>query len=83
MRLVDAVLGLITAAALLTASAIAAEAEPPLTLERTIPLDNVVGRIDHMAVDAAGKRLFVAELGNGTVDIVDFKATRRSTESAI
>jgi hypothetical protein len=48
-----------------------AAAEPPLVLERTIPLDGVSGRIDHMAADSAGRRLFVAELGNGSVDIVD------------
>lgn len=43
----------------------------PLLLERTIPLPDVSGRIDHMAVDLARGRLFVAELGNGTVDVVD------------
>jgi len=46
-------------------------ADRPLVLERTIPLDGVGGRIDHMAVDLGRKRLFVAELGNGTVDAVD------------
>jgi YVTN family beta-propeller protein len=51
-----------------------AAAGPPLVLERTIPLDNVSGRIDHMAVDVAGKRVFVAELGNNTVDVVDLQA---------
>jgi DNA-binding beta-propeller fold protein YncE len=45
-------------------------AEPPLVLEATIPLDRVGGRIDHMAVDLARKRLFVAELGNDTVDVI-------------
>jgi DNA-binding beta-propeller fold protein YncE len=54
--------------------AAAAEAEAALVLEQTIVFDNVSGRIDHMAVDAAGKRLFVAELGNGTVDVVDLQA---------
>ena len=44
---------------------------PPLTLEATIPLENTGGRIDHMAVDLRRQRLFVAELGNGTVDVVD------------
>lgn len=39
---------------------------PPLALERTIPLTNTAGRIDHMAVYLARGRLFVAELGNGT-----------------
>jgi DNA-binding beta-propeller fold protein YncE len=40
-------------------------------LERTIPLTGVSGRIDHMAVDLRRERLFVAELGNGSVDVVD------------
>ena len=46
-------------------------AAPPLQLERTIPLPKVAGRIDHMAVDLGRKRLFVAELGNNTVDVID------------
>jgi hypothetical protein len=45
-----------------------------LAIERTIPLQRVSGRIDHMAVDLGRKRLFVAELGNGTVDIIDLVA---------
>jgi len=52
----------------------AADSEPPLVLERTIPLTDVSGRIDHMAVDLRRGRLFVAELGNGTVDVVDLAA---------
>jgi DNA-binding beta-propeller fold protein YncE len=52
----------------------AADAGPPLVLERTIPLPGVSGRIDHMAVDLRRGRLFVAELGNGTVDVVDLAA---------
>jgi len=51
-----------------------AHAEPPLVLERTIPLHDVRGRIDHMAVDLGRKRLLVAELGNGTVDAIDLSA---------
>ena len=50
---------------------LAAESVAPLTLERTIPLKRVSGRIDHLAIDLGRKRLFVAELGNGTVDVVD------------
>jgi YVTN family beta-propeller protein len=48
-------------------------AEPPasLILERTIALKDVSGRIDHLAVDLGRKRLFVAELGNGTLDVID------------
>src|SRR6266566_9363366 len=40
-------------------------------IEVKIPLGDVRGRIDHMAVDLNRKRLFVAELGNNTVAIVD------------
>jgi DNA-binding beta-propeller fold protein YncE len=46
-------------------------AEPPLVLERTIALHDVRGRIDHMAVDPARKRLLVAELGNDSLDVVE------------
>jgi len=48
-----------------------ADSAPPLALETMIPLPHTSGRIDHLAVDLARKRLFVAELGNGTVDVVD------------
>jgi YVTN family beta-propeller protein len=43
----------------------------PLQLEAKIPLGNVQGRIDHMAVDLKRQRLFVAELGNDSVGVVD------------
>jgi YVTN family beta-propeller protein len=42
-----------------------------------ILLPGVAGRIDHMAVDPAGKRLYVAELGNNSVDVVDLAAMRQ------
>lgn len=48
----------------------------PLQLEAKIPLGSVTGRIDHMAVDLAHHRLFVAELGNDTVGVVDLEAKR-------
>ena len=43
----------------------------PLQLETKIPLDDVRGRTDHMAIDLKRQRLFVAELGNDSVGIVD------------
>ncbi|MEI9404126.1 YncE family protein [Mesorhizobium argentiipisi] len=49
-------------------------ADAPLIQVQRIPLENVRGRIDHMAVDIAGNRLFVAELGNDSVDMVDLKS---------
>jgi DNA-binding beta-propeller fold protein YncE len=42
-----------------------------LQIETKIPLGEVRGRIDHMAADINRRRLFVAELGNNTVGIVD------------
>ncbi len=48
-----------------------AMATEPLRLVQTIELPSVEGRIDHFAVDVNGKRLFVAALGNNTVEVVD------------
>lgn len=50
------------------------QSSKPLTQVQTIPLDGVQERIDHFGLDAAGKRLFVAALGNETVEIVDLTA---------
>jgi len=49
----------------------------PLKLVQTIPLPGVEGRIDHMNVDVQGKRLFMAALGNQSVEIVDLAAGKR------
>jgi DNA-binding beta-propeller fold protein YncE len=43
----------------------------PLKLVQTIPLGRVEGRIDHMSADVKGQRLFVAALGNNTLEVVD------------
>jgi DNA-binding beta-propeller fold protein YncE len=48
----------------------------PLQLESKIPLGDVRGRIDHMAVDLKRQRLFVAELGNDSVGIVDLSSRK-------
>ena len=53
-----------------------ARAESLLVLETKIPLGNVTGCIDHMAFDQARRRLFVAELGNNTIGVVDLKASK-------
>lgn len=42
-----------------------------LVLEAKIPLGRVDGRIDHLAIDLEHHRLFVAELGNNSVGIID------------
>ena len=45
---------------------------------QTIPLPGVHGRIDHLAVDPADGRLFVAALENNTLEVVDLKSGRAS-----
>src|SRR5260370_6723060 len=44
-----------------------------LQLEAKIPLGDVRGRIDHMAVDLKRQRLLFAELGNDSVGVVDLQ----------
>jgi DNA-binding beta-propeller fold protein YncE len=60
----------------LVSSSSAAMAGPaqPLVLEQKIPLGKVSGRIDHLAVDLPRQRLFVAELGNNSLGVVDLAA---------
>lgn len=58
--------------ALAARSACAAESEA-LVLVKTIPLQGVAGKLDHLAVDSKGERLFVANKPNNTLDIVDLK----------
>jgi DNA-binding beta-propeller fold protein YncE len=55
-----------------------AEESPSLRLVQTIPLPNVEGRIDHLAVDLKGQRLFIAALGNNTVEVLDLRAGKRT-----
>ena len=57
------------------------ESAAPLLQEiERIELPGVKGRIDHMVVDIVGKRLFVAALGNNTVEVIDL-THRRITKS--
>lgn len=69
-------LSLLASGALL-ATASAQDTNALLKLEKTIPLPNVNGRIDHLAADVVGQRLFVAALGNNTVEVIDLKAGKR------
>jgi DNA-binding beta-propeller fold protein YncE len=65
-------LSVLTATAIATTEGASAQSNDMiLRLEAKIPLGEVRGRIDHMAVDTDRRRLFVAELGNNTVGIVD------------
>jgi DNA-binding beta-propeller fold protein YncE len=70
---VDVMKGLILSLAFvaLPVSLVHAQTSAPLTLEAKIPLGEVHGRIDHLAVDLGRHRLFVAELENDSVGIID------------
>jgi len=60
--------------ATLAALPAAAEESQYLDVQARIPLPGVQGRIDHLAFDARHNRLFVAALGNGSVEVVDVAA---------
>lgn len=50
----------------------------PLELVTAIRLPDVRGRIDHMDIDLDGGRLFVAALGNDSLEVIDLRAGKRS-----
>ena len=62
---------------LILASRVDAQEGTMLQAVQTIPLPDVEGRIDHLAVDLQGQRLFVAALGNNTLEVLDLTAGTR------
>jgi YVTN family beta-propeller protein len=77
IRTIVAVLAGVMALANTAGQACAQSADTgPLQLETKIPLGEVRGRIDHMAVDLKRQRLFVAELGNDSLGVID-RANRK------
>src|SRR5260370_34781213 len=67
---------LVLAAGLLLLGVRSMPAAEPATLElvQTIALKGAPGRLDHLAIDTRHGRLFVANLSNNSLDIVDLKA---------
>jgi hypothetical protein len=49
-----------------------------MRLLQTIPLLNVSGRIDHLAIDIQTQRLFVAALGNNTLEVLDLNTAQKA-----
>src|SRR3954469_18949082 len=47
-----------------------------LELETKIPLGAVSGRIDHLAIDLKRQRLYLAELGNDSIGVVNLATNR-------
>jgi hypothetical protein len=66
--------------ALLSALSASGQDVGALHLEKEIPLPGVEGRIDHFSADAAGQRLFIAALGNGSIEVVDIRREERTAE---
>jgi DNA-binding beta-propeller fold protein YncE len=52
------------------------QTKQPLALVQTIPIPDVKGRLDHLWVDVGGKRLFVAGLENGSVEVIDLNSAK-------
>ena len=65
---------LLSASLMWPAALLAQTTGPPLALEAKIPLGDVSGRIDHLGIDVKRRRLFVAELGNDSLGVVDLGA---------
>jgi DNA-binding beta-propeller fold protein YncE len=76
LSVIGLVVGIVSFAAV---APVAGAPPPPLSEVQMIPLPGVERRIDHFAVDPAGKRLFVAALGNGTLEVLDVGAGKRIT----
>ena len=55
----------------------AANEKPLLEQVQTVPLDGVEGRFDHFGVDFARHRLYVAALGNNSLEVIDLAAGKR------
>jgi len=64
-------LSLIGASAVINASPGADVA--PLILQQSIPLPGVKGKFDHVAIDLAGQRVFMAAKANDTLEVIDLK----------
>ena len=52
------------------------QAVAPFQLVRTIALDSVSGRFDHLAIDSASNRLFIAATGNHSVEVIDLRTDK-------
>ncbi len=54
--------------------AVAGLCAQPFRLEKTIPLPDVEGRIDHLAMDVQHHRLLLSALGTDEVEVIDVQA---------
>ncbi len=77
MRALRHLLLALSLAAFAATAPLAAAGPQLLSDAQVISLPGVERRIDHMALDLSGKRLFVAALGNGTLEVLDVGAGKR------
>lgn len=70
---------LLSVAILLTAAWVSADSANSTAFVPvdSVPLNGVEGRIDHLILDPGINRLYVAALGNGTVEVIDLAAGKR------
>jgi DNA-binding beta-propeller fold protein YncE len=65
---------ILCALSLFMAAPVHAQSNPPMKLVQTIPLPNVEGYFDHMAVDLKGQRLFLPGEHQRTIEVIDLRA---------
>jgi hypothetical protein len=66
--------GLALCIALVLSPGLAVAQTAPLKLSARIPLENVNGRMDHIAVDIDGQRAFATAFDNHTLEVIDVRA---------
>src|SRR5574340_35210 len=67
----------VVAAVLLLGGLAHAQEPKPLALRARIDAPGVNGRIDHFTADIKGQRLFMAALGNNTIEVLDVRDGKR------
>jgi hypothetical protein len=73
-RILVMLAGALVVGGLLNAGQNSANAESYLLRTRSVQLKGVPGKLDHLAVDNKGQRLFVANKPNNSLDIIDLKS---------
>lgn len=77
-RLIMALVSAMAGATLVGPRPAQTETSPPLHLLSAIPMREVRGRLDHLSLDVLHQRLFVAALGNDSVEVLDLGRSARA-----
>jgi DNA-binding beta-propeller fold protein YncE len=67
---------IVFASGLLSSAAAAQTPAPALQLSRTIVLAGADGKFDHLAIDIAGNRLFIAATTGHAIEVIDLKTDK-------